>query len=163
VHWFPLLAISFRGGHVTPPVVKKTPKKRQVHPEDGRNAREAGNQRLRNRPIYYRRSLSELPPGLRLSEKIALSKRTEKRQFRAVRFKNGRNTLATETQLASARHPLTASQQEWWQSGRYALGGCAGRLISGPVAQIQVMGPLRLTSPTRCCHSRRSVERRGIA
>jgi len=73
------------------------------------------------------------------------------------------NTLATETQLASARHPLTASQQEWWQSGRYALDGCVGRLIGGPVAQPQVMGRWRLTSPTSAAHRRRSVERREIA
>jgi len=49
VHWCPLHAISFRDGHVTPPVLsKKYQKKLQVHPEDGRNEREAGNQRLRS-------------------------------------------------------------------------------------------------------------------
>jgi len=89
---------------------QKSPSSPGRRPKRARSGQPAASQW----PIYSSTILSELPPGLKLSEKIALSNRTKKCQFRAVRLKNGRqNALATETQLPSARHPLTASQQEW--------------------------------------------------
>jgi len=57
-------------------IVKKHPKSPSSHPEDGRNAQEvarSGQPAASQWPIYSSTILSELSPGLELSEKIALT------------------------------------------------------------------------------------------